>query len=842
MIGKVHYSTIFDALSEYVQQDGKLAEMLAANGVRTSSAAEMAADFEWQRSERPGLRQAVEHVALAWPPSETEKLTNEVMTQAALRYMELRGIDPAQTQWVLMRHNDQDHPHAHLLLNRVDNQGEVVSDKHSQLNSAAACRQVEGEMGFVDAAKLGAAQDLAAAEQAQPAAANLTRLRLKDHLTQALERHLPTATTLPQLQQALATDGIELREVLREGKAVGVVFTAEAYPDLVMKGSEVARRYSLGELTKVLETQAKQALATEQAQQREIERAAAAQQAEALVQTQLRDTLLAALARQLPGATSLEELHTSLGRYEGVTSKPSWQADGQLVGISFAAEAFPGRELSGAALGPAFEPAALTQLLATQAAQRAEELRAAEELRQRLREQTQQLADLTREARWAEAKGAYGLVAEIQHGALPAVTKQLEAYQQQAQETAAGRTMLGEETQRVEEHATQRQQLQLEGQQALRQTLEAGWASWRSWEDYQARVRELGFDLPHHEGKPVELRHLKSGETFALAPVQPGAADGPELRSQVQQELYEQEKVRMGAEVQLEAALKTRFYASEQEVYAQLRPLGYALEITPAGEQQLRHEPSGRQVALAELAPYGQPAATQVPAAAASQQAALRRGCLEVAAGPAATATERTEALGRQLTAAGAQVESVGLPAADGRVELLYRYAWQGPQADPVNQALRQVQAEAGIVVREQNKGFHQPAAEWPRRTGESGQVLLILFDSKERAAADRVAAATRLLEEKGAQVGPPQVEPAGYVQLLVSYQTQHPDFAGLSQRLDHWKGQENMKVIETDYGRAVRAEVRPAAVAAAADLSREVARPERSAEPAPSKEWEMGD
>jgi len=551
MIGKIHYATIFSGLSAYILQQGrKLAEVLAASGVRTSSPEEMAADFELQRSMRPGLRRAVEHVSLAWPPGETDKLSNEVMARAALRYMEQRGIDPAQTQWVLVRHYDQDHPHAHLLLNRVTDTGGVVPDKHSHLRSAEACRKVEAEMGFADAAKLGAEQTLARAEYAEPAAKNVERLRLKATLNQVLEKHLPTATTIPELQQSLATEGIKLKVLLQKGKLQGVVFTAEAYPNLPMKGSEVARSYSGGELRKTLEAQAKQGQAVERERQ---------------------------------------------------------------------------------------------------------------------------------------------------------VRQQVEANRNR------------------------------QGQQVKLQT--------QNW------------------------------------------------------------------------------------------------EVTATGEQQLHHQASGRQIRLVERESYGQPLAPAVPAA--GQQATLRRGRLEVMAGPEGPAAERAEHLGRQLTAAGAHVESITPLGTGGRAELTYRYEWRGPQAMSVNQALQQLQATAGVLVREQDQGFPQLASEWPVRAGQVGQAIVLLYDNEQRPAADRVAAATRLLEEKGAQVGPARSHPDGSVELAISYQTQHPDFAALSQRLDQWNEQDDIDVVETDYGSSLRAETRQA-TAAASGLSSEAARPERIAEPTPGKETEI--
>jgi Relaxase/Mobilisation nuclease domain len=258
MIAKIIRHPEFVAPCFYaLRGEDKRPEVLAANGVRTSSAGEMAADFELQRSTRPRLRQAVEHIALAWPPGETDKLTNEVMVRAAMLYMDERGIDSVTTQWALVRHHDQEHPHCHLLLNRVTDDGQVLPDRHSHLRSAAACRKVEAAMGFVDAAKLGAAAQLEQATEGKLPSDVAERVQCKDLIRRALEKHLPTATTVRELREALATEGVRMKATVQQGGQLqAVVFEVDAYPGLHVKGSEVAREYSGVGLRKTLEAQA----------------------------------------------------------------------------------------------------------------------------------------------------------------------------------------------------------------------------------------------------------------------------------------------------------------------------------------------------------------------------------------------------------------------------------------------------------------------------------------------------------------------------------------------------------------------------------------------------------
>lgn len=109
MIGKIIIGNNFGNLCRYAlddQDNTKRPVVLAASGVRSWSAQIMEEDFTDQQLLRPGLGRAVMHVALAWPPEETQQLSNDAMVHLALEYMDYMKIDPATTQWSLIRHHD----------------------------------------------------------------------------------------------------------------------------------------------------------------------------------------------------------------------------------------------------------------------------------------------------------------------------------------------------------------------------------------------------------------------------------------------------------------------------------------------------------------------------------------------------------------------------------------------------------------------------------------------------------------------------------------------------------------------------------------------------------------
>ena len=261
MIGKVKIGKSFGGICRYVFAEDKQAEVLAAEGVRGTSAASMAADFNAQRELRPELGRAVMHVALAWPPG--EELRNDQVTELARAYLKEMKVDADNTQWALVRHRDQAHPHAHLIVNRVDNDGATVSDQHNYRNSAEACRKLEKQYGLVSAQEV--SQDNRRAQREELPARAAAKLYVQD----ALSRHLPHATSTQELTEALQRDGVGVQATYQKGQLQAVVFEHEGQH---LKGSELSRAYSGNNLAKTIEAQ------RDQVQQQRAELSTAGQQ------------------------------------------------------------------------------------------------------------------------------------------------------------------------------------------------------------------------------------------------------------------------------------------------------------------------------------------------------------------------------------------------------------------------------------------------------------------------------------------------------------------------------------------------------------------------------------
>lgn len=83
---------------------------------------------------RPNLQRYFYHTSLNFPPK--EDLPDDLIRQIAREYLTSSGFN--QHQFILFRHNDTDHPHIHILVNRIGYDGSLVSDS----NDYARCEQI----------------------------------------------------------------------------------------------------------------------------------------------------------------------------------------------------------------------------------------------------------------------------------------------------------------------------------------------------------------------------------------------------------------------------------------------------------------------------------------------------------------------------------------------------------------------------------------------------------------------------------------------------------------------------------------------------------------------------
>ena len=127
MIGKIRKGRSFGGCIRYVTQKDD-AEIIASEGVLLGTAEEMARSFRWQCLLNPDVAKPVGHIALSFKPEDAPRLTDAFMARLAGEYLVLMGI--RNTQFIVVRHHGTDNPHCHIVFNRVNFDGKVISDSN----------------------------------------------------------------------------------------------------------------------------------------------------------------------------------------------------------------------------------------------------------------------------------------------------------------------------------------------------------------------------------------------------------------------------------------------------------------------------------------------------------------------------------------------------------------------------------------------------------------------------------------------------------------------------------------------------------------------------------------
>lgn len=253
MIGKVMKRAAFKGCVNYVmnKQDAKL---LAADGVLLSGVKSIIQSFHTQRLMKPRIKHPVGHISLSYLPDDNAKLTDGAMVTLAKEYMENMGIK--DTQYIVVRHFDNDNPHVHLVYNRIDNNGKVISDKNDRYRNEAICKKLKNKYSLTYAK----GKDNV----------NKRKLRGKDKTKyqgyDGIKEALKKATDWADLEKLLKEKGISISYKYKgqTDEVQGISFTIDK---ITFKGSDIDRSFSYSKLDKLLQEKAlKQREEQEQAQ------------------------------------------------------------------------------------------------------------------------------------------------------------------------------------------------------------------------------------------------------------------------------------------------------------------------------------------------------------------------------------------------------------------------------------------------------------------------------------------------------------------------------------------------------------------------------------------------
>ncbi|MFR9543424.1 MAG: relaxase/mobilization nuclease domain-containing protein, partial [Rikenellaceae bacterium] len=229
MIAKNIKAQSFAGCVRYVMK--KDAEVLKAEGVMAMSKEDMITSFELQRSVRPEIKSPAGHIPISFAPEDKERMTNEFMVKLAEEYMGNMGIK--ETQYIILRHHDGDNEHVHIVYNRIDNRGKLITDKNDYKRNVAACKRLKDKYNLT----YGANKFRVKREKLRGSE------RVKHDIYHAIREEIVKCRTMDDLKNHLKNQDIEIEYKFRRGSmdVQGISFTKD---NCTFKGSQIDRNFS----------------------------------------------------------------------------------------------------------------------------------------------------------------------------------------------------------------------------------------------------------------------------------------------------------------------------------------------------------------------------------------------------------------------------------------------------------------------------------------------------------------------------------------------------------------------------------------------------------------------
>jgi hypothetical protein len=238
MIGKIVKGRSFKGCISYVV-DAKDAKILASEGVLETDKESIINSFYMQSLLNPNLSKCVGHIPLAFSPDDKERMTDQFMERLAKEYMKEMKIE--NTQYIIVRHNNTDHPHLHIVFNRVDNDGKTISDKNDRYRNEKVCKQLKDKYNLT----YGKGKDNVNVQKLK--GAEQTKYEI-DHAIKAI---LPKAKNWQQFESLLDKQGVSI-EYKRKGQTDEVQGISFKKGNHSFKGSDIDRKFSYSKLDVIL--------------------------------------------------------------------------------------------------------------------------------------------------------------------------------------------------------------------------------------------------------------------------------------------------------------------------------------------------------------------------------------------------------------------------------------------------------------------------------------------------------------------------------------------------------------------------------------------------------------
>ncbi|MDH6535404.1 mobilization protein [Parabacteroides sp. 52] len=235
MMAKIVKGKAFKGVVNYILDKQKNTEIVDFDGLRVKSKASIVQSFVTQASLNSRVSKPVCHISLDFSAQDKDNLSNQLMGRIAYDYMKQMGI--VNTQYIIARHFDKEHPHIHLVYNRVDNNGKTITDSNDRFRSEKICKELTEKYGLYFAT----------------GKENVKEHRLKEpdktkyEIYNSLKTLVPKCKNWQQLTNELQKEGVktEFKTKGNSDEVQGVRFEKNGY---LFNGSKVDKMFSYSKI------------------------------------------------------------------------------------------------------------------------------------------------------------------------------------------------------------------------------------------------------------------------------------------------------------------------------------------------------------------------------------------------------------------------------------------------------------------------------------------------------------------------------------------------------------------------------------------------------------------
>jgi hypothetical protein len=196
-------------------------------------------EFNIVRQQKPNLSKAVYHVSLNLPYEDANKLSDEKFANLAIDYLEGMGFN--ENQYIVYKHFDVEHSHIHIVANRVNFSGNVVSDSQDYKRSEALIRKLEQKYNLTELVRKEQSNVLSKGEIEKCLRTGDVpeRLELQNILIEILNQKLLMKDFIDKLK--LKGVNVKINQSLTTGFISGISFE---YKGTFYKGSKIHKKFS----------------------------------------------------------------------------------------------------------------------------------------------------------------------------------------------------------------------------------------------------------------------------------------------------------------------------------------------------------------------------------------------------------------------------------------------------------------------------------------------------------------------------------------------------------------------------------------------------------------------